>query len=99
MKTKKRKEFHVKKNIAKKTIILYVFKLLYNGSSFEKPLSAATITHVLNSIGVECSLRTVRRNLQYLIDFGLPVIKKKGNLGGYYYLKEKDNFFVGGFNK
>lgn len=89
----------MKKAIAKKTIILYIFKLLYNGSSYEKPLSTATITRVLNDIGVECSLRTVRRNLQYLIDFGLPVIKKKGNRGGYFYLKEKDNFFVGGFDK
>jgi len=89
----------MKKTIAKKTIILYIFKLLYNGSSFEKPLSATSITNVLNNIGVECSLRTVRRNLQYLIDFGLPVIKKKGINGGYYYLKERDNFFVGGFNK
>ena len=89
----------MKKNIAKKTIILYIFKLLYNGSSYENPLSATQITNVLNSIGVECNVRTVRRNLQYLIEFGLPVIKKIGNRGGYYYLKEKDNFFVGGFNK
>jgi hypothetical protein len=81
------------KTIAKKTIILYVFKLLYNGSSWEKPLSVAQITHVLNSIGIDCTSCTIGRNINYLIDFGLPVIRKKGNKGGYFYLKEKDNFF------
>ena len=84
----------MQKNIAKKTIILYIFKMLYNGSSWDKPLTQSQITNVLNSIGVECSKRTVARNIQYLIDFGLPIIKKKGNKGGYFYLKERDNFFV-----
>ena len=79
--------------IAKKTIILYVLKLLYKGSSYEKPLTLTQITNVLNSIGVDCNKRTIGRNMQYLIDFGLPVIHKKGKNGGYFYLKEKDNFF------
>nr|MBR6778014.1 hypothetical protein [Clostridia bacterium] len=83
----------MKKTIAKKTIILYIFKLLYKGSSYETPITTAQMTNVLNSMGVECSQWTVGRNIQYLIDFGLPVIKKKGNKGGYFYLKERDNFF------
>ena len=83
----------MKKTIAKKTIILYIFKLLYKGSSYEPPITTAQMTNVLNSMGVECSQRTVGRNIQYLIDFGLPVIKKKGNKGGYFYLKERDIFF------
>lgn len=83
----------MKKTIAKKTIILYIFKLLYKGSSYEVPITLTQMTNVLNSMGVECSSRTVGRNVQYLIDFGLPIIKKKGNKGGYFYLKERDNFF------
>ena len=83
----------MKKTIAKKTIILYVFKILYNGSTWEKPLSVAQITHVLNSIGIDCTSRTIARNVKYLIDLGLPVIRKKGSKGGYFYLKEKDTFF------
>ena len=81
------------KSIAKKTIILYVLKLLYKASSYEKPITLTQMTNVLNSMGVECSKRTVGRNVKYLIDFGLPVIHKKGNKGGYFYLKERDDFF------
>lgn len=83
----------MKKTIAKKTIILYVLKLLYKGSSCENPVSPIQITHVLNSLGVDCNYRTVTRNIQYLIDFGLPIVKMKGKKNGYYYLKERDNFF------
>ena len=83
----------MKKTIAKKTIILYVLKFLYKGSSFERPITQLQIVHVLESIGVICDRRTISRNIQYLIDFGLPIIRKKGKNGGYYYLKEKDNFF------
>lgn len=83
----------MKKPIAKKTIILYILKLLYKGSSYEQPISLTQMTNVLNSMGVECTSKTVRRNIGYLIDFGLPIIKKKGAKGGYFYLKEQDNFF------
>ncbi len=81
------------RTIAKKTIILYVLKLLCKGSSYENPITLTQMTNVLNSMGVECNKRTIGRNVQYLIDFGLPVIRKKGKNGGYFYLKEKDNFF------
>lgn len=84
----------MQKNIAKKTIILYIFKMLYNGSSWYKPITSLQMTHVLNEMGVECTQRTVARNIQYLIDFGLPIFKKKGKRGGYFYHKEKDNFFI-----
>ena len=83
----------MEKNIAKKTIILYVLKLLYKGSSKDKPITLLQMTHVINSLGVACNRRTVGRNMQYLIDFGLPIVKKTGKNGGYYYDKEKDNFF------
>lgn len=83
----------MQKTIAKKTIILYVLKLLYKGSSWERPVTLTQITNILHSMGIECNKRTIGRNVQYLIDFGLPVIKKKGKNGGYFYLKEKDDFF------
>ncbi|MBR2870626.1 MAG: hypothetical protein IKB98_04545 [Clostridia bacterium] len=83
----------MQKDGAKKTIILYILKILYNGTSWHRPVTVMQITHVLNDMGVECNQRTVSRNIQYLIDFGLPVIRKKGKKGGYFYYKEMDNFF------
>ena len=81
------------KNIAKKTIILYVLKMLYNGSAPDKPVTFTQMAHVINSLGIPCDRKTVARNVQYLIDFGLPIYKKAGRNAGYYYDKEKDNFF------
>ena len=83
----------MQKTIAKKTIILYVLKLLYKGSAFGKPITLQQMTNVLHSIGIECNKRTIGRNVQYLIDFGLPIIKRKGRNGGYFYLHEQDDFF------
>ena len=79
-----------KKNIAKKTIILYVLKMLYQGSSKDKPITITNMTHVLHSLDVPCDRRTVSRNVDYIIAFGLPVVKIKG--GGCYYdhAKEKN---------
>lgn len=77
--------------MAKKTIILYVLKCLYSGSSENHYITQQQITNVINSLGVECDRKTVGRNIQYLIDFGLPIKKKKG--GGYCYCKDKDTFF------
>ena len=75
------------KKIAKKTIILYVLKMLKEGSSKEKPITITAMTHVLNSMGVECERRTIGRNVDYIIEFGEPVVKIKG--GGCYYDQEK----------
>ena len=76
------------KDIAKKTIILYVLKMIYYGSSKEKPITFTSIVKVLNSIGVQCERRTVGRNVDYLISFGVPIIKIKS--GGCYYDKDAD---------
>ena len=78
-----------KNKIAKKTIILYVLKMLYQGSSKEKPITITNMTNVLHSLGVPCDRRTVSRNIDYIIEFGLPVVKIKG--GGCYYDHEKDD--------
>lgn len=70
------------KEIAKKTIILYILEMLEKGSSKEKPITITNITKVLNSMGVSCERRTVGRNINYLIEYGKPIVKIKG--GGCY---------------
>lgn len=75
------------KNIAKKTIILYVLKMLEKGSSKEKPITITSMTKVLNSMNIECERRTIGRNVDYLIEFGEPIVKIKG--GGCYYDHDK----------
>ena len=75
----------MKKNIAKKTIILYVLDMLEKGSSKEKPITITNMTKVLNSIGIPCDRRTIGRNVDYLIEYGKPIVKIKG--GGCYWNK------------
>ena len=72
----------MKKEIAKKTIILYVLDMLEKGSSKEKPITITNMTKVLNSLGIPCDRRTIGRNVDYLIEFGKPIKKIKG--GGCY---------------
>ena len=69
------------KKIAKKTIILYVLKMLQQGSSKE-PITQTNMAKVLNSMGVPCDRKTIGRNIDYLIEFGFPIVKIKG--GGCY---------------
>ncbi len=76
----------MKKEIAKKTIILYVLDMLEKVSSKEKPITITSMAKVINSLGVPCDRRTVGRNVDYLIEYGKPIVKIKG--GGCYYDKE-----------
>ena len=78
----------MKKNIAKKTIILYVLEMLEKGSSKEKPITITSMTKVLNSMNIPCDRRTIGRNVDYLIEYGKPIIKMKGG-GCYWDKKEK----------
>ncbi|MFA6935858.1 MAG: hypothetical protein WCQ75_00785 [Bacilli bacterium] len=71
--------------IAKKTIILYVLKMLKEGSSLERPLTNSTIAKVINSLGLSCDRKTVGRNIGYLIDYGYKIEKTPK---GYYFLSE-----------
>ena len=73
------------KKIAKKTIILYVLDMLEKGSSKEKPITITSMTRVLNSMGIECERRTISRNVDYLIEYGKPIVKIRG--GGCYWDK------------
>ena len=70
------------KPIAKKTIILYVLKMLQECSSKDRPITQLQMTHVLNSMGIPCERRTIGRNIDYLTDFGFKIKKIKG--GGCY---------------
>ena len=76
----------------KKTIIIYILKILYNYTSFEHPVTQTAIVTYLNDMDIDCSRKTVGRNLRYLIDMGLPIERKKAKNGGYYYNHINDNF-------
>ena len=80
-------------NNAKKTVIVYILKILYNYTSFEYPATQTSIANYLNDIDVPCSRKTVGRNLQYLIDCGLPIKRRRSKNGGYYYDFDNDKFF------
>ena len=75
------------KNIAKKTVILYVLNILKLYSSEEHPISQTAIAQYLNDIKIVCDRKTVGRNISYLQEFGYPI--KKINGKGYYLDKEE----------
>ena len=81
------------KKIAKKTIILDVLLCLYHGSKNGVALKPIHISRFLNSQGIEISEKTVKRNIGYLISYGLPIEKGAAQNDGYYYNIKKDNFF------
>jgi hypothetical protein len=78
----------MRKRVVKKVIILYVLKMLEKGSSKERPITNTNMAKVLNSMGIQCDRKTVGRNVDYLIDFGYPIVKLKR--GGCYLDKSKD---------
>ncbi len=70
--------------IAKKTIILYVLQAFEYSN---EPINLLNLTKALNARGIVCDRKTVGRNVKYLIEFGVPIVKEKR---GYYYLKNED---------
>lgn len=80
--------------IAKKTIIVHILKILYCYTSFKFPVTQKYIADYLQDIDIPCDRKTVGRNINYLIDMGLPIVKCNGLKRGYYYDIKKDNFFV-----
>lgn len=79
----------MKKNIAKKTIILYVLKILEDFPVENTPISYTDMARALNAIGVPCDRKTIGRNINYLIEFGCPIVKQKG---GVCYMKKDINY-------
>ncbi len=76
----------------KKTTIIHVFRVLYNFTSCDYPATQTSIVNYLNDIGIECTRKTVGRNLKYLIESGVPIKRKTTKNGGYYYDFDNDNF-------
>ena len=79
--------------IAKKTIIVYILKVLYNYTSKENCATQTFIANYLRDIGIPCDRKTVGRNIKYLIEIGVPIKKSDKNKNGYYYDKVNDRFF------
>ncbi|MBR2971667.1 MAG: hypothetical protein IKC61_01925 [Clostridia bacterium] len=78
----------------KKITIIHILRVLYNYTSAEFPATQTNIVNYLNDIGISCTRKTVGRNLQYLIDCGVPIKRKHAKNGGYYYDVENDIFFM-----
>lgn len=83
----------MKKN-SKKTIIVHILQILYNYTSADYPATQTVIVDYLNDIGIECTRKTVGRNISYLIDSGVPIKRKYSKKGGYYYDFDDDFFFI-----
>ena len=67
----------------KKITILFVLKILKDGSNAEHPISQAKITRMINLAGFKCDRKTISRDIDTLIKFGYDIRKNKG--GGCYY--------------
>ena len=80
--------------IAKKTIIVHILRILYCYTSVEYPATQTFIANYLNEIDIPCDRKTVGRNIKYLIDMGLPILKSQNSKRGYYYEIENDKFFI-----
>lgn len=68
--------------INKKITILYVLKILKDGSDKEHPISQSLITKTINLIGIKCDRKMISRDIDCLIKFGYDIKKNKG--GGCY---------------
>ena len=68
----------MKKQIAKKTIILYILKMLEDYPEPNKPITYTDMSKTLKAMGIQCDRKTVGRNIDYLIEFGCPIVKEKG---------------------
>ena len=79
---------------AKKTIIVHILKVIYCYTSIDYPATQTAIVNYLNDLDINCTRKTVGRNLKYLIDIGVPIKRKCAKNGGYYYDFENDNFFI-----
>ncbi len=68
---------------SKKLTILYVLKILKDGSNKEHPIPQSLITKSINLAGIPCDRKTIARDIECLIDYGYDIVKIKG--GGCYF--------------
>lgn len=66
----------------KKLTILYVLKILKDGSNKDNPISQSVITRAINLIGIKCDRKTISRDIDCLIEYGYDIVKLSG--GGCY---------------
>lgn len=83
-----KEEKNLKKKIANKLIILYVLKALEDFPPY-MPVPYTSIAKVLNDLGVSCDRKTVSRNIKYLIEFGVPIVKVGK---GVYYFRDDPTY-------
>lgn len=77
----------MEKQKSNKTIILYILKMLKEGSSQDHPITQQTITKALHLLGYKCTRKTVASNIDALIEFGYKIVKIPG--GGCYLNKTR----------
>ncbi len=82
------------KRISRKTVILYILKVLYCYTSEEYAVTQTEIANFLNDSDIPCDRKTVGRNIKYMVGIGLPIRKSNKKERGYYYDIDSDNFFV-----
>ncbi len=82
------------KESTKKTVIVHILRILYNFTSADYPVTQTAIVKFLRDSDIECSRKTVGRNLKYLMDTGVPIKRKNVRNGGYYYDIDNDTFFL-----
>lgn len=80
----------MEKSKNKKITLLYVLKILKEGSDKEHPISQTVITRTINLLGIKCDRKTISRDIDCLIKFGYNI---KKNIGGGCYL-ENTEFLV-----
>ena len=81
------------KKSTKKTVIVHILRILYNLTSSDYPVTQTAIAEFLRDNDIECTRKTVGRNLKYLMDAGVPIKRKNVRNGGYYYDIDHDTFF------
>lgn len=80
--------------IAKKMIIVHILRVLYCFTSAEFPATQTHIANYLNDMDIPCDRKTIGRNIKYLIDMGLPIVRSRASKRGYYYDIKNDKFFI-----
>lgn len=63
---------------SKKLTILYVLKLLKDGTNKDHPISQSVITKTINLMGIKCDRKTISRDIDCLIEYGYDIVKIKG---------------------
>ena len=81
------------KKSTKKTVIVHILRILYNFTSSDHLVTQTAIVEYLRGNDIECTRKTVGRNLKYLMAAGVPIKRKNVRNGGYYYDINNDKFF------